>query len=506
MEYYKFQKEDFDRWLKNTTLETTVRMSTSKINTSYYMANQIGMKPYRWQDHIMDKINKGFKRMVITTPRQVGKSAMICSIAIWACDYNIFKDCLGSVTKIGIISKTEKQSMKLISDIRSMMVQGDRNVAKVTGGKYKNHFTAKIDKSKNATNSKSQITFANGCEIISLPPTDAVRGYTFSMVFVDEAAFVEDDIFYKCILPTVRATDGYVILTSTPNGVSGYFYEIMDPDNKFDINEYYRFWLNYKDIDNETEIEKIDTIITSLIERGKEKEALQEYKALFTAQTSAFFDYADVVNCFDTKLTKKDTFIIPCDCGVDFGMTNSHTVVTISYMNSNNQIERVYHRRYPFGTETNLIDDLRELKKKFNIQRFIPDNCAGGFLFIQQMVKEGWNVKPMTFKKDKVAKYFAFRNFLKNGKIKSYIDEELSIEMKTLQEEETQRSTRIAKPTNGTDDMVDSWVMSAYFYLAVENRGFNSYDLDEFAEFEDDYEYDDWNNDPTSFQDINKLW
>jgi len=103
----------------------------------------------------------------------------------------------------------------------------------------------------------------------------------------------------------------------------------------------------------------------------------------------------------------------------------------------------------------------------------ITHNCPEGYYLIQQMEERGWNVKPMSFKKDKVAKYMAFRSF----RVKSYKDLVLEQEMKSIQEEETIRTTKIRKPSGGTDDMIDSFVMSCYFYLEPKQNDFKFYDL-----------------------------
>ena len=110
----------------------------------------------------------------------------------------------------------------------------------------------------------------------------------------------------------------------------------------------------------------------------------------------------------------------------------------------------------------------------------IVHNCAQGYHTIQKMIEKGWNVQPMSFKKDKVKKYTEFRAWLNKGKIKSYSDSVLSEEMKALQEEESKLSTLIHKPRGGTDDMIDSFVMSCYFYLEVDSYQFQTFDLNDY--------------------------
>ncbi len=58
---------------------------------------------------------------------------------------------------------------------------------------------------------------ANGSRIVSLPATrDTLRGYSsVSMLIIDEAAYV-DDAVYLAIRPSLAATDGDLIILSTP--------------------------------------------------------------------------------------------------------------------------------------------------------------------------------------------------------------------------------------------------------------------------------------------------
>lgn len=214
--------------------------------------------------------------------------------------------------------------------------------------------------------------------------------------------------------------------------------------------------------------------------RGMEKRFKQEYEAKFTVQETAFFENDDVMSMFMKTMSKLHEFDGECDLGVDFGMVHSHTVLTVSRLSDGGVVERLYHHRYDFGDDDNLIEDIASLLNRFNINRIIPDDCSEGYNAIQEMKKRGWNVKPMNFKRDKVSKYFAFRAFLRQGLIKSYADKALEEEMVGLQEAETVRSTRISKPTGGTDDLIDCFVMSAYFYLEPKKSELKTYDVWDF--------------------------
>jgi hypothetical protein len=355
---------------------------------------------------------------------------------------------------------------------------GDLHVEKITGGKVKNYFSNKIDKDRSAANNKTQITFKNGGSIISLPPTGKIKGYSFSYLFIDEAAHIDNpDVYYIDSEPTVNATNGTIVLTSTPNGRQGFFYDIFDPFDEQENHEYKRLWLHYSELHHEEMIERITEKKEQYYSRGQEKRFQQEYDAMFTVQASAFFDNEDVDSCFDSGLVKMDSFEGECDLSIDFGMVESHTVLTVSRLNEKGVIERIYSYRYGFGKEDSLIEDIELLMKRFNVQRIIPDNCPEGYSWIQEMEKKNWNVKPMKFRSDKVKKYVAFRSWLRQRKIKSYKDNDLKKEMYALQEEETIRSTKIRKPYGGTDDLIDAFVMSCYFFLEPKKPELKTYTL-----------------------------
>lgn len=477
MDYYKFTNEDFEAWNERRVRTSAVQLSKSKKDTFYYSVNQLGIVPLMWQMKMWDLLDAGKKRIIVCTPRQIGKSLALSVFALKAIDMNVFPSGVDKRTRVGIISATEEQSKKLMSTIRELIVVGDKHVELMTGGKVKGYFSNKIDKSMSASNNKSAITFTNGNQIICLPPTNRVRGYSFSYLFIDEGAFVEDNsIFFDCFEPTVSTTNGTICITSTPNGQQGFFYELFDPEDKQVTHEYERVWINYRDIENKDIVDSIEQKKINYYATGKEKHFEQEYEAKFTVQVTAFFESSDVDKMFQVAINKYDSYEGECDLAIDFGMVNSHTVITVCRYTDLGCIERIYSYRYPFGTDDHIIEDIRELKKRFNIQRVIPDDCAEGYYKIQEMVKIGWRVTPMSFKAEKLAKYSEFRSWLRQGKIKSFKDPVLEFEMKGLQEEESVRTTKIHKPSGGTDDMIDSFVMACYHYLERGSVGLKVYD------------------------------
>ena len=74
--------------------------------------------------------------------------------------------------------------------------------------------------------SVSLLRLKNGSRILSLPGSArGVRGYAASLVIVDEAAWV-DDATFTAVRALVAATNGRVIVQSTPGSPVGFFHEL----------------------------------------------------------------------------------------------------------------------------------------------------------------------------------------------------------------------------------------------------------------------------------------
>jgi len=460
---------------KESKLDLAPATSRCKESTSYFCRNILGIKSYTWQHLLWKTLDARNTRVACITSRQIGKSTALAIFALKQAVYNLRPAGISNKTHIGIISATDEQSKKVMLEIRRLIQAGDDYVKEDTKGKIPNFLSNQIDSSVEAANNKTTITFENGNTIVCLPPTDRVRGYSFSYVFVDEAAFIEDEgIFFQCIEPTVSHTNGVIVLTTTPNGQQGFLYELFDPEDKNKEHEYIRFWIHYSSIDDKKHIEQIEKKKEFYYDTGREKEFKQEYDALFTSQVSAFFDSSDVDNMIDLNLTresfwKKDVTHL----GIDFGMVNSNTVISI-VRKEKDTIKLVWQYIYPPGTDTNLMNDVKTLMQDYSVEKVIVDDCPQGDYIIKEMTKEGFPLTTMKFRTEKVAKYVSFRSMLHKGKIKSYDTDELKKQMKAMQEIQGVVTVKIEKPTGGKDDAVDSFLLACYHYLD-QDTSFESY-------------------------------
>lgn len=463
---YSSIPEQHKQELEETTVITdkSVSLSKTKESTAYFSFHSLGLNPRGWQHTLWRSLDYGEKRVACVTSRQIGKSTAVAVFALKVTAYNLRPRGFNKKTHVGIISATEEQSKKIMLEIRRLINMGDENVSKRTGGKVTKFYTKMIDSSQAAANNKTAITFINGNQIICLPPTPRIRGYSFSYVFVDEAAFIIDDnVFFEYVEPTTANTDGVIVLTSTPNGQQGWFFDLFDPENKRESQEYKRFWFHYTIVEDEEFLNNMNAKKSLYLETGREKEWEQEYDALFTSQTTAFFDNEDVDKGILVEISRLDRYTGECDMGIDFGMVHSKTVITISAL-INKKATLIYDYEYKDTDET-LLQDVNELCGKFNVQRIVCDDCPEGHYIIQELIRQGKNVTKMGFKSEKIAKYMAFRKSLKQGKVNYYKNAQLVAQMKALQQIEGPTSTKIEKPSGGRDDYPDSFLLSCYHLI-----------------------------------------
>ena len=91
-------------------------------------------------------------------------------------------------------------------------------------------------------NSQRHFKLTNGCEVKAVATsTDALRGYTPTILIFDEAAYIEANSDFWAACMASLSTGGKVIVISTPNGYDAIYYEIYDQAlknmNDFKISE-----------------------------------------------------------------------------------------------------------------------------------------------------------------------------------------------------------------------------------------------------------------------------
>jgi hypothetical protein len=145
---------------------------------------------------------RGGRRGIVNCTRQWGKSTVTAAKAV----HRAYTDA-GSLTLV--LAPCGRQSGEFVRKAKAFV---GRLGIKIRGD------------GDNATS----IALPNGSRIVGLPGNEAmVRGFTASLMLIDEAARVPDEL-YRAMRPSLAVKDGDLWLMSTPYGTRGFFWEEWD--------------------------------------------------------------------------------------------------------------------------------------------------------------------------------------------------------------------------------------------------------------------------------------
>ena len=159
--------------------------------------NSLDFHPDPYQTQILTETRD---RLLILGPRQTGKSTAAAIRALYEAIHH-------NNAVILLASASGRQSGQIMEKARAM-------------ARSLNH------KILPPPNKCDGFRLANGAGIIALPDNDAkIRGFSAPrLIIVDEAAFASPEIF-TALDPMLSVSGGTIMLLSTPNGQTGYFYE-----------------------------------------------------------------------------------------------------------------------------------------------------------------------------------------------------------------------------------------------------------------------------------------
>lgn len=485
----EFLRDFYDRIsLKKT--KGKFKIALAKEDPSVFAIYMLGMRDDKlirpYQDYFFQSVIK-HKKVLVVKARQIGMSTAIGIFALWAALFNKFPAGIHNITSIGIISKSDDSARKLLSQyVLQLLYSGQAYLSRQLGDTWSSYYTGLISRvnSEMVSFAKTITGAKNGSYIKSYPPTEKVRGETFSLVFIDEAAFLNNpspkDFFYTTILPTVSTTGGRIVLVSTPNGVDDFFYELADPFDKYDTHEFYRIFYPYTVNDDE----KYKSFVEYQRKQIDSSYFAQEFECDFVSSGSNFFSAILVDRAADDRVKESYDGVSTVSVGVDLGWNESRTVVTVTWKDpSDGIIKLLEYKKFDKHTPSEkVVLYLDFLKSIYKIAVVVVDNCIQAKDFINELNKRGYYVKEFDFhtlKGDKIPAYIKFRSLMNSGLIKFPKYSELIREMKELLQEETSMGMpSIHKPRRGSDDIIDSFVMSASVWFDSENSGFKSLFVD----------------------------
>jgi hypothetical protein len=322
-------------------------------------------KPYGKQKLVHKACNDDETFFItVNAGRQAGKTMLAINQALyWALSR--------PKTIVYWVSPTTNQCTKVYNQIKNAMLKTD------------------MIKSYKGSAGDTEMVFKNGSIIKfrGAAQEDSLRGESVDYLIVDESAFIKGDTINEILLPMLNVRGKKYLSISTPKGKNHFYYQVLK--GKGDDNKYKSFKFTSSDNPHSNPV---------IIQMAKESlpEVLfnQEYLAMFVDSAAVFENIEElaVMKQIDKPVANENYFI-----GVDIGMKNDYTVVTVL----NDKCEMVHITRFTdieapqlkeklvavFNTfkpkkifiESNnqgqpIIDDLKQL---FNVKNIVPFNTNG---------------------------------------------------------------------------------------------------------------------------------
>ena len=163
----------------------------------------VNFKLYEYQKEMVRSFRDN-RFNIITTARQAGKSTTTCGFILW---YIIFN----SEKTVALLANKGETAREILSRIQLAY----------------QHLPIWLQQGVKEWN-KGSFELENHSRVIaSATSASAIRGFTINLLFIDEAAFIENwDEFFTSVYPTISSgNDTKIVLVSTPNGLN-HFYSI----------------------------------------------------------------------------------------------------------------------------------------------------------------------------------------------------------------------------------------------------------------------------------------
>lgn len=189
------------------SLAADLRLALDRVE----FASSLGLGPDPWQERLL---RSTAPRVLLNCSRQSGKSTMSAVLALHRALY--FPGSL-----VLCLAPSERQSKELFAKV----AESYRRLRGTPAAKL-------------ASDRKLGMHLPNGSRIEALPGSEkTVRGFSgTSLLIVDEAARVDDELYYA-VRPMLAVSGGSLMMLTTPYGKRGVFFEEWAGPNEWDRYE-----------------------------------------------------------------------------------------------------------------------------------------------------------------------------------------------------------------------------------------------------------------------------
>jgi hypothetical protein len=186
---------------------------------------------YPFQKEAIENIHNN-RFVIVKAGRQVGKTTTVVAYLLWYILFNEDKF-------VAILANKAKTSREILGRIQ--LAYEALPLWLQQGVKEWN---------------KGSIELENNCRILAdSTSSSAARGYTISFLYLDEFAFVPNNVaeeFFTSVYPTITSgRESKVLISSTPNGMN-HFYK-MWKESENDVNGFKRIEANWRQVPGRTD-------------------------------------------------------------------------------------------------------------------------------------------------------------------------------------------------------------------------------------------------------------
>ena len=196
----------------------------------------VTFQPYPYQKKMIQTFVDN-RYTIVTTARQAGKSTTTCGFILW---YIIFQ----ADKTVALLANKGETAREILGRVQLAY----------------QHLPKWLQQGVKEWNKGSFELENNSRVIAAATSASAIRGYTINLLFIDEAAHIENwDEFFTSVYPTISSgTDSKIILVSTPNGLNHFYSTWVNAQEG--RNGYAPILVNWKDVPGRDEKWRQETL------------------------------------------------------------------------------------------------------------------------------------------------------------------------------------------------------------------------------------------------------
>jgi len=281
----------------------------------------VSFKLYDYQKEMLESMAAN-RFTIIATARQAGKSTVTCAFVLW---YIIFHP----EKTVALLANKGETAREILGRIQLAY----------------QHLPRWLQQGVKEWNKGSMELENNSRVLAAATSSDNIRGYSINLLFIDEAAFIENwDTFFTSVYPTISSgLESKIVLVSTPNGLN-HFYSLWT-NAKEGRNGYHPIEVTYNKVPGRDENWKKNTLAAMNFDVAKFE---QEYCVEFMGSSGtliAGWKLKELVH--QVPITFKDglsqyfqpmqghTYVMVCDVsrgkGLDYSAFSVLDVTTMPY-------------------------------------------------------------------------------------------------------------------------------------------------------------------------------